>query len=202
MFECLACSVAQLGNDVPIFSCLSAYMVQCAHYQETEGPMHVCVSVAGCLLLLLRTDCSVFWYYVFHFGVLRYLFFMKLWWGQTIVQHAAAAAAKSLHGSFWKKYSYLAREKNWETAAKCNFFWLKNSFKKHLSETPSKGFRGGPVVKHLPANAGGTGLMPGWEDPTCCRATKPVCHKRWACALEPGSHSKRRQRNGKPTHYN
>ena len=60
MFECLACSVAQLGNDVPVFSCLSAYMVQCAHYQETKGPMHMCVSVADCLLLLLRTDCSVF----------------------------------------------------------------------------------------------------------------------------------------------
>ena len=23
-----------------------------------------------------------------------------------------------------------------------------------------------------------------WEDPTCCRAAKPVC---WACALEPRS---------------
>ena len=27
------------------------------------------------------------------------------------------------------------------------------------------------------------------EDPTCCRATKPVCHNYWACALEPESHS-------------
>ena len=26
-----------------------------------------------------------------------------------------------------------------------------------------------------------------WEDPTCCRATKPVCHNYWACALEPVS---------------
>ena len=26
-----------------------------------------------------------------------------------------------------------------------------------------------------------------WEDPTCCRATKPVHHNYWACALEPGS---------------
>ena len=23
-----------------------------------------------------------------------------------------------------------------------------------------------------------------WEDPTCCRATKPVSHNYWACALE------------------
>ena len=23
------------------------------------------------------------------------------------------------------------------------------------------------------------------EDPTCCRATRPVCHNYWACALDP-----------------
>ena len=28
-----------------------------------------------------------------------------------------------------------------------------------------------------------------WEDPTCRRATKPVCHNYWACALEPTSHN-------------
>ena len=28
-----------------------------------------------------------------------------------------------------------------------------------------------------------------WEDPTCHRATKPVCHNYWACALEPGTHN-------------
>ena len=27
------------------------------------------------------------------------------------------------------------------------------------------------------------------EDPTCCKATKPMCHNHWACALEPGCHS-------------
>ena len=27
------------------------------------------------------------------------------------------------------------------------------------------------------------------EDPTCREATKPVCHNRWACALEPTSHN-------------
>ena len=27
------------------------------------------------------------------------------------------------------------------------------------------------------------------EDPTCRRATKPVCHNYWACALEPTSHN-------------
>ena len=27
-----------------------------------------------------------------------------------------------------------------------------------------------------------------WEDPTCCRATKPMRHNYWACALEPASH--------------
>ena len=28
-----------------------------------------------------------------------------------------------------------------------------------------------------------------WEDPTCRRATKPVRHNYWACALEPASHN-------------
>ena len=28
-----------------------------------------------------------------------------------------------------------------------------------------------------------------WEDPTCCGATKPLCHNYWACALEPTSHN-------------
>ena len=27
------------------------------------------------------------------------------------------------------------------------------------------------------------------EDPTCPKATQPVCHNYWACALEPGSRS-------------
>ena len=27
------------------------------------------------------------------------------------------------------------------------------------------------------------------EDPTCCGATKPVCHNYWACALELASHN-------------
>lgn len=64
------------------------------------------------------------------------------------------------------------REKNWETAAKHNFFG-KKSFKKSIFETPSKGFCGGPVLKNLHAS-GGTSLMPGWEDARCCGATKPV----------------------------
>ena len=29
------------------------------------------------------------------------------------------------------------------------------------------------------------------EDPTCFRATKPVLHNYWACALEPGKHNSR-----------
>ena len=28
-----------------------------------------------------------------------------------------------------------------------------------------------------------------WEDPTCLRATRPVRHNYWACALEPASHN-------------
>ena len=51
---------------------------------------------------------------------------------------------------------------------------------------------GGSVVKNLPASARDMGLIPGpgrsymliLEDPTCLRATKPLCHSSWACALE------------------
>ena len=28
-----------------------------------------------------------------------------------------------------------------------------------------------------------------WEDPTCHRATKPMRHNYWDCALEPASHN-------------
>ena len=38
------------------------------------------------------------------------------------------------------------------------------------------GFPDGPVVKNLPANAGTLFRPLVWEDPTCHRATKPVCH--------------------------
>ena len=38
------------------------------------------------------------------------------------------------------------------------------------------GFPGGSVVKNPPADAGDTGLISGWEDPTGCRATHPVHH--------------------------
>ena len=60
------------------------------------------------------------------------------------------------------------------------------------------------------------------EDPTCCRATKPMHHNYWTCALEPASHNywacmpqllkpaclepvlrnKRSHRNEKPAHHN
>ena len=50
-----------------------------------------------------------------------------------------------------------------------------------------KGFPGGSVVKNPPALEGDTGSTLIWEDPTCRRTTKPVCHNYWACALEPRS---------------
>ena len=51
-------------------------------------------------------------------------------------------------------------------------------------------FPGGAVVKNPPANnAGDTGSIPGPEDPTCHKATKPVRHNYWACALKSVSHN-------------
>ena len=53
----------------------------------------------------------------------------------------------------------------------------------------TQGFPGGTVVKNLPANAGDTGSILVWEDPTCRGATKPARCNYWACALEPASHN-------------
>ena len=52
-----------------------------------------------------------------------------------------------------------------------------------------QGFPGGTMVKNPPANAGDMGSSPGLEYPTCRRATKPMCHNYWACALEPVNHN-------------
>ena len=48
-------------------------------------------------------------------------------------------------------------------------------------------FPGGPGVKNPPANAGDTVRSLAGEDSTRLRATKPVHHQHWSCALEPGS---------------
>ena len=53
----------------------------------------------------------------------------------------------------------------------------------------SRHFPGGAVVKNPPANAGDMGSSSVWEDPTCLKATKPMCHSYWACALEPVCHN-------------
>ena len=46
---------------------------------------------------------------------------------------------------------------------------------------------GGSVVRNLPAKTWVWSLV--WEDLTCCRAAKPVCHNYGTCAVEPRSHS-------------
>ena len=43
---------------------------------------------------------------------------------------------------------------------------------------------GGSVVENPPANAGGKGFIPTWEDPTCLAATKPMCHNYCAQDLQ------------------
>ena len=62
---------------------------------------------------------------------------------------------------------------------------IDEKFSKHISG----GFLGESVVMNIPANAGDTGSVLGREDPTCCRATKPMHHNYWAGALEPGNHN-------------
>ena len=92
---------------------------------------------------------------------------------------------------------------------------------------PSKKYGGGPslVVQwwriHLPMQGTRVQALVR-EDPTCCGATKPMCHNYWVCALEPASrnywahvpqllkpthlepvlYSKRSHCNEKPVHHN
>ena len=45
------------------------------------------------------------------------------------------------------------------------------------------------------------------EDPTCCRAARPVCHSYWAYTLEPTHlepvlQDERSHHNGRPAHGN
>ena len=64
----------------------------------------------------------------------------------------------------------------------------------------SRGFPGDAVVKNPPASAGSQVRALVQEDPTCCRATKPVSHNYWVrvpqllkpTRLEPVLHNKRR----------
>ena len=81
--------------------------------------------------------------------------------------------------------------KTWVLAFYC---WLKKR---------KTNFLGDAVVKNSPANAGNMGLIPGWEDPICHRATKLVCHNYEAClALESMLLNKRSHCNEKSTHGN
>ena len=60
-----------------------------------------------------------------------------------------------------------------------------------LSQLSSQGIR-------LPVQVGS--LV--WEDPACCGAAKPMCHKCGACALEPVLCNKRSHQNGKLVYCN
>ena len=79
-----------------------------------------------------------------------------------------------------------------------------------MEKKDKRDFPGEAVVKNSPANAGTRVRALVQEDPTRCRATKPVCHNYWArepqllkpARLEPVLRNKRRHRNEKPTHRN
>ena len=57
-------------------------------------------------------------------------------------------------------------------------------------DTRERGFPGGSVVVCLPMQGTRARALVR-EDPTCSRATKPVCHNYWACTLEPASRNYR-----------
>ena len=59
---------------------------------------------------------------------------------------------------------------------KCLLLQPGSQYHQHIINIYQMDFPGGAVDKNLPANAGDTGSMPGQEDPTGRRATKPVSH--------------------------
>ena len=61
-------------------------------------------------------------------------------------------------------------------------------------------FLGSPVAKTPRFHCRGRGPTPGlaWEDSTCWRAPKPMCHNYWACTLEPMPLSKGSHCNEQP----
>ena len=92
----------------------------------------------------------------------------------------------------------------------------------YLKILANQDFPGGAVVKNPSAMQGTQAQALVQEDPTCRRATKPMRHKYWACALESASHNywarvpqllksarlepvlrnKRSHRNEKPMNHN
>ena len=92
------------------------------------------------------------------------------------------AARKSSPGSLQLEK---AQVQQWRSTTAKNKYILK--MKKKMEKKMKQGFLGGSVVKNSP------GMQMTWfwflirEDPTHHRATMPVHHNYWVCALEPRS---------------
>ena len=56
------------------------------------------------------------------------------------------------------------------------FIWFSFIFSNSLFKISYLELPGGPVVNNPPANTKDMGLISVWEDSTCFRAAKPVCH--------------------------
>ena len=57
----------------------------------------------------------------------------------------------------------------------CTIFWMYLFHPGHWGQKYGLGASlGGSVVKNPPVYSGDMGLIPVWEDPTCCRAAKPM----------------------------
>ena len=91
------------------------------------------------------------------------------------------------------------------------YILMKSNWQSFSSKDCAFGdFPGGTVIKN-PLPMQGTRVWSlFWEDPTCCRATKPVRHNYWAhlpqllkfTRLEPVLRNKRRHYNENPVHSN
>ena len=76
--------------------------------------------------------------------------------------------------------------------------WLgeEDTWSRHPSLKMFEGFPGGSVVKNLPANAGGTGSIPGLGR-SHIPQSKPLRHN-----IEPVLGNKKNHYNEKPSHHN
>ena len=98
----------------------------------------------------------------------------------------------------YKKLLMLSLKDNWSFKAKITKMYCAYNIcrsKNMIKQTKDKRreMEGASLVAqwlriHLPMKGTWVRALV-WEDPTCHRATGPVCHNYWACALEPASYN-------------
>ena len=117
------------------------------------------------------------------------LFFVRTFWHLNFLFHKVAFIELPFLNSF---LYFLWRLTHFKDNAISIFSFLKIYWD----------FSDGPVAKNPPANTRTWVPSLVWEDPTCCRAAKPLHPSYWAHTLEPVLRNKRSHHSEKPLQCN